>query len=158
MIVGARAEPGRAQRASLRSSTGARVAPLALAAVLALGACAPMSESGAARPAAEGCIGAQQTGLPAYGQADHDLPPMVLHLSMPAYPAAARDAGVEGTVVIAALVCVDGRVYDVRRVVSKPMLDAAAEDAVRHSSFRPALKGGQPVAAWLEVPVEFRLP
>ena len=72
--------------------------------------------------------------------------------------AAARDAGVDGTVVIGALVCVDGRVYDVRRVVSMPMPDAAAEDAVRNSSFRPALKGGQPVAAWLDVPVEFRLP
>ncbi len=74
----------------------------------------------------------------------------------PEYPKPAREAGVQGTVVVAALVCRDGQVLDTRILKSVPMLDQAASDAVRQWRFRPALRDGMPVATWIEVPIRFR--
>ncbi|HEY3216633.1 MAG TPA: energy transducer TonB [Candidatus Eisenbacteria bacterium] len=71
------------------------------------------------------------------------------------YPTLAREAGVDGTVVLFALVCEHGRVVDVRVYKSIPMLDAAAVEAVKRWTFKPALAGGRNVACWTEVPVRF---
>jgi protein TonB len=73
-----------------------------------------------------------------------------------AYPDIARQAGVEGTVVVQALVGTDGRVRDTRVVRSIPMLNGAAIEAVRQWRFKPAATGGKPVAAWVSVPIPFR--
>ena len=51
----------------------------------------------------------------------------------------------------------DGTVADVRIVKSIPPLDSAAAAAVRQWRFKPAMASGQPVAAWVEVPVRFTL-
>jgi protein TonB len=72
------------------------------------------------------------------------------------YPDIARQAGAEGTVVVQALVGVDGRVRDTRIVRSIPMLNGAAQDAVRQWRFKPAATGGAPVATWVSVPISFR--
>ena len=72
------------------------------------------------------------------------------------YPDIARQAGVEGTVVVQALVGTDGRVRDMRIVRSIPMLNGAALEAVRQWRFKPAATGGKPVAAWVSVPIPFR--
>jgi protein TonB len=72
------------------------------------------------------------------------------------YPDIARQAGVEGTVVVQALVGVDGRVRDTRIVRSIPMLNGAAQDAVRQWRFKPAATGGGPVATWVSIPISFR--
>ena len=72
------------------------------------------------------------------------------------YPDIAREAGVEGTVVVQALVGVDGRVRETRVVRSIPMLNGAAQDAVRQWRFKPALTGGAPVATWVSIPITFR--
>jgi len=72
------------------------------------------------------------------------------------YPDIARQAGVEGTVVVQALVGVDGHVRDMRIVRSIPMLNGAALEAVRQWRFKPAATGGKPVAAWVSVPIPFR--
>ena len=73
-----------------------------------------------------------------------------------AYPDIARQAGVEGTVVVQALVGTDGRVRDTRVVRSIPLLNGAALEAVRQWRFKPASTGGRPVAAWVSVPMSFR--
>ena len=72
------------------------------------------------------------------------------------YPDIARQAGVEGTVVVQALVGTDGHVRDMRIVRSIPMLNGAALEAVKQWRFKPAATGGKPVAAWVSVPISFR--
>ena len=75
----------------------------------------------------------------------------------PVYPEMAREANVDGTVMIQALVGKDGKVQDMRVVKSIPMLDDAADDAVRQWVFKPALANNKPVAVWVGVPVRFSL-
>ncbi len=85
--------------------------------------------------------------------------PSVAQRVLPVYPELARDAGVEGTVLVQALVGKDGRVKDVRVQPghSIPLLDDAALDAVKRWVFTPALQNGHPVPVWVRVPVIFRL-
>jgi len=73
----------------------------------------------------------------------------------PQYPDDARNARVEGTVLVQVLVGRDGRVKDARITKSIPLLDQAAMDAVRQWVFKPALSKGQPVEVWVAVPVRF---
>jgi protein TonB len=75
----------------------------------------------------------------------------------PAYPPNAREARVQGTVMVQALVLKDGSVGETKIVHSIPELDAAAEAAVRQWKFKPALSKGQPVVVWVAVPVKFSL-
>jgi TonB family protein len=75
----------------------------------------------------------------------------------PAYPELARQEGVQGTVVLAALVCEHGRVVATRVIDSIPMLDEAATNCVRQWDFSPADIRGLRVAAWTIVPVKFSI-
>jgi protein TonB len=83
--------------------------------------------------------------------------PEAVNQVRPLYPDIARDASVEGTVMVQALVGKDGRVKDARVVKSVPMLDAAAVAAVKQWIFKPALNNNKPVAVWVAVPVKFTL-
>ncbi|MEM7786921.1 MAG: TonB family protein [Bacteroidota bacterium] len=75
------------------------------------------------------------------------------------YPAEAREAGVEGVVVIQFVVNEQGRVTD-PRILRSPdgRLSEAALAAVRASEFEPGMQRGQPVKVRFAVPVTFRLP
>jgi len=75
----------------------------------------------------------------------------------PEYPKAARDAGVQGTVMVMAWVKTDGTVGDTRVVKSIAALDAAAVAAVKQLRFKPASFQGKPVAVWVGVPVRFTI-
>jgi protein TonB len=96
--------------------------------------------------------------LPKYGEYVfvEELPEAVTRVQ-PVYPDVARDANVDGTVLVQALVGKDGRVKDTRVVRSVPMLDAAAVTAVGQWVFKPALSNNRPVAVWVAVPVRFTL-
>jgi protein TonB len=96
--------------------------------------------------------------LPKFGDYVYieELPEAVTRVA-PEYPDLARDANVDGTVLVQALVGRDGRVRDVRVVQSIPMLDEAAVAAVRKWVFKPALANNKPVAVWVAVPVRFTL-
>lgn len=85
-----------------------------------------------------------------------ELPEAVTRIP-PQYPDLAREAGVDGTVQVQALVGKDGKVRDVRVTKSIPMLDDAAKNAVRQWVFKPALSNNKPVAVWVAVPVKFSL-
>ncbi|MCE9626731.1 MAG: energy transducer TonB [Candidatus Eisenbacteria bacterium] len=85
-----------------------------------------------------------------------ELPEAVTRIP-PVYPDMAREANVDGTVMVQALVGKDGKVRDVRVVKSIPMLDDAAKAAVRQWVFKPALSNNKPVAVWVGVPVKFSL-
>jgi protein TonB len=96
--------------------------------------------------------------LPKFGEYVYveELPEAVSQVK-PQYPDIARDASVEGIVMVQALVGKDGRVKDTRVVKSVPMLDAAAVAAVKQWIFKPALNNNKPVAVWVAVPVKFTL-
>lgn len=81
--------------------------------------------------------------------------PEALKKVAPTYPDEARRAGIEGTVMVHALVGRDGRVKDTVVLKSIPGLDAAAQECVRQWTFKPARAGGAPVPVWVAVPVRF---
>ena len=72
------------------------------------------------------------------------------------YPAADREAGRQGTVVIQFVATATGDAAAVRVVRSvSPALDAAAASGVRRARFRPGTQNGQPVNVRMTVPVRF---
>jgi len=83
--------------------------------------------------------------------------PAVITNPPPVYPEMARDAGVDGTVIVQALVGKDGKVKDTKVVKSIQLLDKSAVDAVQGWVFKPALSNNKPVAVWVAVPVRFSL-
>ncbi len=85
-----------------------------------------------------------------------ELPEAIVKVP-PQYPEEARKAGVDGTVLVQALVGKDGRVSDVRVQKSIPALDAAAVACVYQWRFKPALAKGDPVAVWVAIPIRFAL-
>ncbi len=96
--------------------------------------------------------------LPKFGEYVYveELPEAITKVA-PQYPDLAREANVDGTVMVQALVGKDGKVKDTRVVKSIPMLDAAAVAAVKQWVFKPALSNNKPVAVWVAVPVKFTL-
>ncbi len=83
-----------------------------------------------------------------------ELPEVVTKVP-PDHPQAAREAKIQGTVIVQTLVGEDGRVRDTRVGKSIPGLDEAAVSCVRKWVFKPARGGGKPVAVWVAVPVKF---
>jgi periplasmic protein TonB len=77
----------------------------------------------------------------------------------PAYPAAARRSGEEGTVLLRVLVGRDGepQKVEVDQSSRSRVLDQAALDAVKAWRFVPARRGTENIEAWVRVPVSFRL-
>lgn len=75
----------------------------------------------------------------------------------PAYPAAASAAGVQGDVVVEAVVGRDGEVLDTRVVSGPPLLRAAALDAVQRWHYRPYQVDGKPIEIATTARLEFRL-
>lgn len=85
--------------------------------------------------------------------------PVAISKVMPEYPAVARLRGIEGQVVLEAILAADGRVEpDIAVVHSVPLLDSAAITALRQWRFEPARdRDGAPLRVTLRVPVRFVL-
>lgn len=86
-----------------------------------------------------------------------DLLPKATKKVAPVYPRAARQAGIEGKVLVQVLVGQDGKVKDTRIVKSIPGLDEAAEEAARRWEFEPAQTDGEPAPIWVAIPIKFSL-
>jgi protein TonB len=82
-----------------------------------------------------------------------------LHNPLPRYPAAARRAGEQGTVMLRVLVSRDGTAARVEldKSSGSPHLDAAARETVKAWRFTPARRGSEAIESWMVVPVVFRL-
>lgn len=87
----------------------------------------------------------------------YEKEPELVSMQNPKYPELAREAGVEGTVLIRVLVGEDGFVKDQIIIQSVPMLDDAAANSAATAVFKPALQKDKPVAVWMVIPIEFRL-
>lgn len=75
----------------------------------------------------------------------------------PAYPPAAKEAGIEGTVRFTATIDVDGHVKDLQLESGHPLLVDAAQEAVRQWVYRPTLLNGEPVEVITQIDVSFSL-
>ena len=84
--------------------------------------------------------------------------PKVLHKIEPAYTKQAKDAKIEGTVVLNVEVHPDGRAHNMRVERSlDPGLDQQALESVEQWRFSPAKKNGEPVAVAATIEINFRL-
>jgi protein TonB len=83
-------------------------------------------------------------------------PRKTLHVA-PIYPEIARRAGVQGAVVLEAILDATGRVESVRVLGSQPLLDDAAVRAVREWRYTPTELNGVPVPVLMTITVRFSL-
>jgi protein TonB len=83
--------------------------------------------------------------------------PRLASMPRPEYPAIAREAGIEGLVLVRATIGIDGRVIATEVVEGLDVLAAAAIAAVRVAIFTPGLQGDRPVSVRVAVPVRFAL-
>jgi TonB family protein len=81
----------------------------------------------------------------------------IRHQVMPEYPLEARQAGVQGTVVLDVVVSAQGAVTQVKFVSGPQELSPVAMDAVRWWRYEPYLVNGQPATVETNVAVAFRL-
>ena len=84
-------------------------------------------------------------------------PPQKIKHVAPIYPAGALSSRALGTVLIEAVVGVDGKIHDAKVVHSIPSLDQAALDAVRQWEFTPSRINGAAVAVIITVLVQFSI-
>ena len=74
------------------------------------------------------------------------------------YPQVARDAGIEGAVVVRVLVNEKGNFLRHKIINSvHPVLDKAVEKQLPNLRFTPAIQGGKPIKFWVNIPFNFKL-
>lgn len=111
------------------------------------------------KPARPGAAAAQDSPLAegALRVGGNIKPPSKTRDLHPVYPAEAREARVQGVVILEVRIEGDGRVGQARVLRSIPMLDNAALDAVRQWEFEPTLLNGVPTPVVMVVTVQFSL-
>jgi TonB family protein len=82
-------------------------------------------------------------------------PPVKLVDVRPVYPDAAREAHIQGVVILTVVIGDDGRVIDTQVTRSIPELDQAAIDAVSQWVFQPTVLNGEPVEIEMVVTINF---
>ena len=75
----------------------------------------------------------------------------------PAYPPLARQARIQGQVVLQAEISKDGSIENLRLISGHPMLAPAAIEAVKQWRYKPYMLNGEPVAVETTVMVNFTL-
>lgn len=95
-------------------------------------------------------------GRPDYFDA-FDQPPVVVKQVYPVYPEMARQAELEGVVVLKVGIDEFGQVREAHILESVPGLDEAALDAIYRWQFQPARQRDVPVPVWYTVPIRFSL-
>jgi TonB family protein len=84
--------------------------------------------------------------------------PRLIHKVDPEYTQEARDAGLEGTVVVSVEVGTDGKAHEGRIERSLGMgLDEKALEAVKAWTFEPGTRDGEAVAVRATIEMNFRL-
>jgi protein TonB len=94
----------------------------------------------------------------AFDVADLEKHPEPVSQVPPTYPPELRKAKIEGSVTLVFLLNEDGRVEDPRvENSSRPEFERPALEAIRKWRFRPGVKNGQAVRAYLRLPMRFRV-
>ena len=81
----------------------------------------------------------------------------LIHKLEPRYPAIAQQVGIQGAVVIRALISRSGTIEHTQVESGQPLLAAAALAAVREWKYRPYYLNGEPVEVETEITVNFVL-
>lgn len=76
---------------------------------------------------------------------------------LPIYPALARSARIQGTVVLQAMISKQGTIENLRLLSGHPLLAPAAIDAVRQWRYRPYILNNEPVEVETQITVNFSL-
>lgn len=97
-------------------------------------------------------------GTPINSPSNSNLVGMLLQKVLPVYPAQARREGVQGQVVLKAVIAKDGTIASLSPLQGPQQLTAAAIDAVRHWRFRPYQLNGKPVEVETNIRLNFQLP
>jgi len=87
----------------------------------------------------------------------HMIEGNLIHRVNPEYPTLARQARIQGTVVLRAVIDREGRIKDLQVLSGHPMLVKAAIDAVSQWRYRPHYLNEQPVEVETQVTVNFTL-
>jgi protein TonB len=104
-----------------------------------------------------GGLGAAPAAIPAVRVGGQIKEPKKLRNVPPVYPPIARQARIQGTVVLECVISPHGKVTDVRVVRSIPLLDASAMEAVKQWVYTPTLLNGVPVPVIMTVTVNFTI-
>ncbi|MFL6237858.1 MAG: energy transducer TonB [Thermoanaerobaculia bacterium] len=84
--------------------------------------------------------------------------PVPLHPILPRYTEPARRAGMQGTVIVEAIIDERGNATNVRVLRGLPMgLDRAAVEAIQQTQFKPAMMGSRPVKVYYTLTVTFTI-
>jgi periplasmic protein TonB len=75
----------------------------------------------------------------------------------PVYPVIAKAAGVQGSVVVEAVISREGRIESLHVVSGPAMLESAATDAIREARYKPYRLNGEPTEVRTTITVNFRL-
>jgi protein TonB len=81
----------------------------------------------------------------------------LVHQVKPVYPPLARQARIQGAVLLQAIIGKDGSIENLRLVSGHPMLAPAAFEAVRQWRYRPYTLNREPVEVQTEITVNFVL-
>lgn len=88
---------------------------------------------------------------------NHIIAPLPMHAVDPGYPPELKEEGIQGTVILFAVIDRNGTVSQIRVLQSlNPVLDHNAEIAFSHWKFDPALLNGKPINLKVIVTVPFR--
>ena len=79
----------------------------------------------------------------------------LIHQVTPVYPAQAKLAQINGTVVLQAVVGKDGSVTKVKALRGPPILIESALQAVRQWRYKPFAVNGEPAEADIEISLKF---
>ena len=84
-------------------------------------------------------------------------PPRIIYRVNPDYPLLAHQAGIQGEVIISAIIDSQGNVVDMKVVSGPPLLYSAAMKALGQWKFQPTYLNGEPVAIKWNASVKFRI-
>jgi protein TonB len=106
-------------------------------------------------PAVSASINSEQTQRVRVGGAIKE--PKKIKDVKPAYPEDAKNAGIQGIIILESVIGTDGSVQEAKVLRSVPQLDKAALDAVVQWRYTPTLLNGEPVELIMTVTVTFTL-
>jgi len=82
---------------------------------------------------------------------------LLMRRIQPAYPPLARQARIQGAVVLQAEISKDGAIQNLRLISGHPMLAPAAIEAVKQWKYKPYYLNGEPVEVETQITVNFSL-
>ena len=82
---------------------------------------------------------------------------LLIRKIQPNYPPLARQARIQGSVLLQAVISKDGAIENLRLISGHPMLAPAALDAVKQWRYKPYILNGEPVEVETQITVNFTL-